>query len=66
MKCHGHPFLFRIHRVLLLLHTELLTHCLTYDPANTKECPIQLGSHLYLCVQTPQITNVHKTNTMTT
>ena len=56
----------RVHRILSLLHTELLAHCLTYDPANTKECPIQLGSLLHSCLQTPQIINVHKTDTMTT
>ena len=66
MKCHGHTFILGVHGVLSLLHTELFTHCLTHDPANAKKHPIQLGSCLYLHIQTPQITNVHKTNTVTT
>ena len=66
MKHHGHTFILRVHGVLLLLHTKLFTHCLTHDPINMKERPIQLGSHLYPCIQTPQITNVRKTNTTTT
>ena len=66
MKRHGHMLILGIHRVLLLLHTKLFTHCPTHDPANTKEHPIQLGSCLYLHIQTPQIANVHKTDTTTT
>ena len=66
MKRHGHTLIFGIHRILSLLHTELLAHRQTHDPANVKKCPIQLGSILHLCVQTSQITNVCKTNTTTT
>ena len=63
---HWYTFIPGIHRVLLILHTKLFTHCLTPDPANMKKCPIQLGLLLYLSVQTSQITNVHETDTMTT
>ena len=66
MKCHRYTLISGVYRVLPLLHTELLTHCLTHDPTNMKECPIQLGPLLYLHIQTPQVINVHKTDTMTT
>ena len=55
-----------IYRILSLFHTELLAHCQTHDPVNMKKHPIQLGSIQHPHVRTPQITNVHKTNIMTT
>ena len=58
---YGYTFLLGIHGILLLLHTQLFTHCSTYDPADVKEHPIYLGSILYLCIWTSQITHVLET-----
>ena len=65
-KCHRCALLPGIHRVLLLLYTKLLTHHPTPDTTHMEKHPIQLGSNMHACLWTPQVTNVHKTHTLTT
>ena len=64
-KCHRCAFLPRIHRVLLLFYTKLLTHCPTPDTTNMEKHPIHLGSSMHACLWTSQVTYVHKTHTPT-
>ena len=65
-ECHRYTLIPRIYRVLSLLYTELLTHCLAHDPTHMKERPIQLGPLLHPCVQASKVAHVCETNTMTT
>ena len=56
----------RIHRILQILHTKLLTHCLTTTQPNTEDNPVALGRPTTRSIWSTTKCNVWQTSTKTT